>query len=223
MATVGGNLLQRPRCSYFRDPHARCNRRAPGSGCDALDGYNRGHAILGTSAACIATHPSDMAVALAALDARIVIAGADGERSVPLAAFFPLPQAHPERETALAAGELIVGVDLDPAPLYARSHYLKLRDRASYEFALVSVGAAIEIVDGTIRAARIALGGVATVPWRSHEAESVLVGAPAEPRTFAAAAAAALAGAVPRRHNGFKAELARRAIVRTLRTLTEPA
>jgi xanthine dehydrogenase YagS FAD-binding subunit len=223
MATVGGNLLQRTRCSYFRDAHARCNRRAPGTGCDALEGYNRGHAVLGTSAACIATHPSDMAVALAAVDARIVIAGAAGERSVELPAFYPLPGTEPERETTLGAGELIVGVDLDPAPLYARSGYLKLRDRASYEFALVSVAAAIDVAGGTIRAARLALGGVATVPWRAHAAERVLVGAAAEQRTYEAAAEAALAGAVPRRHNAFKVELARRAIVRTLRTLVESA
>ena len=223
MATVGGNLLQRTRCSYFRDAHARCNRRAPGSGCDALEGYNRSHAVLGTSAACIAAHPSDMAVALAALDARVVIAGAAGERSVELSAFYPLPGSEPERETTLGAGELIAGVDLDPAPLYARSGYLKLRDRASYEFALVSVAAAIDVEDGSIRAARLALGGVATVPWRAHAAERVLIGASAEQRTYEAAAEAALADAVPRRHNAFKVELARRAIARTLRSLVESA
>lgn len=221
MATVGGNLLQRPRCAYFRDLHAHCNRRTPASGCDALDGYNRGHAVLGTSDHCIATHPSDMAVALAALDARIVVAGAGGERAVTLAEFYPLPGAHPERETTLEPGELIVGVELAPAPLYAHSAYLKLRDRASYEFALVAVGAALDIVDGTIRAARIALGGVATIPWRAHAAERALIGAAADARSFAAAADVALEGARPRRHNAFKAELARRAIVRALRTLAE--
>jgi xanthine dehydrogenase YagS FAD-binding subunit len=223
MATVGGNLLQRPRCAYFREPYARCNRRVPGSGCDALEGYNRAHAILGTSDHCIAVHPSDMCVALAALDARIVVAGADGERSLTLAEFYPLPGAHPERESALAPGDLIVGVELEPAALYARSHYLKLRDRASYEFALVAVGAALEVVDGTIRAARIALGGVATVPWRAHAAERALIGATADARSFAAAADAALEGAMPRRHNAFKVELTRRAILRALRTLAEPA
>lgn len=219
MATVGGNLLQRTRCSYFWDAAARCNRRVPGSGCDALEGYNRSHALLGTSAACIAAHPSDLCVALAALDARVAIAGAAGERTIPFAALYPLPGDHPEREHGLAPDELIVAVELAPSAAAARSCYLKLRDRASYEFALVSAAAGLEIAGGTIRAARIGLGGVATVPWRSHAAEAVLTGAAPDAAAFAAAAEAALADAVPRRHNGFKAELARRAIVRALRTV----
>jgi xanthine dehydrogenase YagS FAD-binding subunit len=223
MATVGGNLLQRTRCSYFRDPAARCNRRVPESGCDALEGFNRSHAILGTSEHCIATHASDMCVALAALDARIVVAGAGGERALALDAFYALPAERPDRETTLEPGELIVRIELRSDPLFARSHYLKLRDRASYEFALVSVAAALQIEDGMVSDARIALGGIATVPWRARDAEAALIGSPAEPRAFAAAADAALAGAVPRAHNGFKVELGRRAIVRALRTVAGAA
>jgi xanthine dehydrogenase YagS FAD-binding subunit len=219
MATVGGNLLQRTRCPYFRDPVFRCNRRAPGSGCDALEGYNRGHAVLGTSDRCIATHPSDMAVALVALDAEVAIAGDGGERRVRCEEFFLQPGERPERETVLAPGELIVAVELPAQTVGARARYLKLRDRAAYEFALVSVAAALDVAGGTIRAARLALGGVATVPWRAHAAEAILTGAPVNDGTFAAAAEAALAGAVPRADNAFKIELARRAIVRTLRAL----
>ena len=221
MATVGGNLLQRTRCTYFREPAARCNRRAPGSGCDALEGYNRAHAILGTSPHCIATHPSDMAVALVALDAQVAIAGDGGERRVRCEDFFLQPGERPDRENALAPGELIVAVELPAQPFGVRARYLKLRDRAAYEFALVSVAAAIDVTDGTIRAARLALGGVATVPWRAHAAEAVLAGAAANATTFAAAADAVLRGAIPRQHNAFKIELARRAIVRTLRGLCE--
>ena len=218
-ATIGGNLLQRTRCTYFRETRWRCNKREPGSGCDALDGFNRGHALLGTSDACIATNPSDMAVALAALSADVVVEGDGGERVVPLAEFYLLPGDRPQRETSLAHGELIVGIELRFAPAHERSAYLKLRDRASYEFALVSVAAGVELAGGRIASARLALGGVGTVPWRAREAEDALAGASPDEAAFRRAADAALAGARPRAHNGFKAELARRAIVRALREL----
>jgi len=218
-ATIGGNLQQRTRCSYFRETRWRCNKREPGSGCDALEGFNRGHAILGTSEACIATHPGDMAVALAALEAEVVIEGERGERRVALRDFYLLPGSQPERETALAYGELIVAVELRFAAVNQRSCYLKLRDRASYEFALVSVAAGLVLEGGTIAAARLALGGVGTVPWRADGAERVLIGAVAGEAAYRRAAEAALEGARPRPHNAFKVELARRAIVRALRTL----
>ncbi len=218
-ATVGGNLLQRTRCTYFRETRWRCNKRAPGSGCDALDGFNRSHALLGTSESCIATNPSDMAVALAALSAHVVIEGEGGERTVALDDFYLLPGDRPQHETSLAHGELIVAVELRFAPAHERSAYLKLRDRASYEFALVSVAAGVELAGGRIASARLALGGVATVPWRALAAEDVLAGASADDATFRRAADAALADARPRAHNGFKVELARRAIVRALREL----
>jgi xanthine dehydrogenase YagS FAD-binding subunit len=218
-ATIGGNLLQRTRCPYFRDTRWRCNKREPGSGCDALDGFNRGHALLGTSEACIATNPSDMAVALAALSAGVVIEGEGGERVVALNDFYLLPGDRPELETTLAHGELITAVELSFAPAHERSRYLKLRDRASYEFALVSVAAGVELDGGRITSARIALGGVATVPWRAFAAEDALAGASPDEATFRRAADAALADARPRAHNGFKAELARRAIARVLREL----
>jgi xanthine dehydrogenase YagS FAD-binding subunit len=224
MATVGGNLLQRTRCTYFRDNVSRCNKREPGSGCDALGGINRMHALLGTSDACIATNPSDMNVALAALDAQIVVMRADGEVRLALDAFYRLPGDTPDRETTLEYGDVVVAVELTPRALYRRSHYLKLRDRASYEFALVSAGACLELrADGSIASARVALGGVATVPWRARAAEDVLAGAPATPATFARAAEAALAGAVTTPHNRFKAALAQRAIVRALQTAMEIA
>jgi xanthine dehydrogenase YagS FAD-binding subunit len=222
-ATVGGNLQQRTRCPYFRETRWRCNKREPGSGCDALDGFNRGHAILGTSEACIATHPSDMAVALAALDAEVVIEGDGGERRVPVGEFYLLPGSQPERETALAHGELIVAVELRFAAVHERSAYLKLRDRASYEFALVSVGAGLAIEGGTIAAARLALGGVGTVPWRARDAEAVLIGVAPDEDAYLRAAEVALDAAVTRPQNAFKVELAQRAIVRTLRTLAEGA
>lgn len=171
MATVGGNLMQRTRCYYFRDPATPCNKREPGSGCPAIDGYNRIHAILGGSKNCIATHPSDMCVALVALDAIVQIHGPKGERSIPITDFHLLPGDHPERETVLEQGELIVAVDLPASPFAARSHYLKVRDRASYAFALTSVAAAFDIQSGVIHSARIALGGVGTKPWRANEAE----------------------------------------------------
>jgi xanthine dehydrogenase YagS FAD-binding subunit len=222
MATVGGNLLQRTRCPYFRDNVSRCNKRAPGSGCDASDGVNRMHAVLGTSEACIATHPSDMTVALAALDAAIVVMREGGEVRLTLDEFYCLPEATPERETILQRGDVIVAVEIATSAAHRRSLYLKLRDRASYEFALVSVGAALDFGDdATISHARLALGGVATVPWRAHEAERVLDGAAASPELFRRAADAALAGAETTPQNAFKVELAKRAIVRVLSTLAE--
>jgi xanthine dehydrogenase YagS FAD-binding subunit len=218
-ATIGGNLLQRTRCSYFRDTRWRCNKREPGSGCDALDGFNRGHAVLGTSDACIATYPGDMAVALAALSANVVIEGDAGERIVSLDEFYLLPGDRPQHETSLVPGELITAIELQATPLHARSHYLKVRDRASYEFALVSVACAVDLHEGRIEHARIALGGVGTVPWRAYDAEDALHGASPGDDAFRRAAGVALAGAQPRAHNGFKVELAKRAIVRALRTV----
>jgi xanthine dehydrogenase YagS FAD-binding subunit len=218
-ATIGGNLLQRTRCSYFRETRWRCNKREPGSGCDAFDGFNRGHAVLGTSDACIATYPGDMAVALAALSAKVVIEGDAGERIVPLDEFYLLPGERPEHETSLAHGELITAIELQATPLHKHSYYLKVRDRASYEFALVSVACAVEMNAGHVGQVRIALGGVGTVPWRAHDAEAALVGAAPGDEAFRRAAEVALAGARTRAHNGFKVELAKRAIVRALRTV----
>lgn len=220
MATVGGNLLQRTRCSYFRDNVSRCNKRAPGSGCDALHGVSRAHAVLGTSDACIAAHPSDMAVALAALDAKIVVARAGGEERFTLDSFYRLPEDAPEHETVLERGDLIVAVEIPTAALHRHSLYLKLRDRASFEFALVSVAACLERVDGgTIARSRVALGGVATVPWRAHDAERVLDGAMPSEELFRRAADVALSDAVTTAQNAFKPELVRRAIVRALAAL----
>ncbi|HEY6748575.1 MAG TPA: xanthine dehydrogenase family protein subunit M [Mycobacteriales bacterium] len=216
MASLGGNLCQRTRCAYLRDGISPCNKREPGSGCAALDGLNRGHAILGTSDHCIAAHPSDVAVALVAFDAVIETVGPAGERAIPVDDFFLLPGRTPELEHPISPGELIVGIEVPAAPIARRSVYLKVRDRQSYEFALVSVAAALEVDDGTVTGARLALGGVGTKPWRARRAEAVLVGAPADAVTFRRAAAAELEGAVLREHNGFKAELARRAIVRGL-------
>lgn len=215
MATMGGNILQRTRCPYFRDIATPCNKRVPGSGCSAIGGFNRTHAVLGTSDHCIATHPSDFAVVLAALDATVRVQGASA-RAVRFADFHLLPGAHPERETVLTAGELITGIDLPALPFVRRSVYLKVRDRASYAFALASAAVALDLRDGTIRSARVALGGVATKPWRSHEAEAALMGKPANSATFAMAARAALTGARPHKHNAFKIELARRTLVRAL-------
>jgi xanthine dehydrogenase YagS FAD-binding subunit len=220
MATVGGNLLQRTRCPYFRDGVSPCNKREPKSGCAAKDGYNRGHAVLGVSDHCIATHPSDMCVALAILDATIKTQGPKGDRSIPFADFHLLPGDTPERETVLEHGELIVAVELPPLPAGTKSYYLKVRDRASYEFALSSAAVAVEMADGVVKAARIALGGVATKPWRVPEAEKLLVGQKPTPAAFTAAAEAATKGAVPRAFNGFKVALARRVIVRALETVT---
>jgi xanthine dehydrogenase YagS FAD-binding subunit len=216
VATIGGNLLQRTRCSYFRDTTTPCNKREPQSGCSALDGYNRSHAILGGSAYCIATHPSDMCVALVALDAVVQTHGPKGERTIPVADLYLLPDDHPERETVLEHGELIVAVDLPASPFAARSRYLKIRDRASYAFATVSVAAALDIQDGIIRAARIALGGVAPKPWRAYEAEKILVGQPPQEAVYRAAALEATRGTQPQRYNAFKVELTQRTIVRAL-------
>lgn len=223
MATLGGNLMQRTRCPYFRDTAMPCNKRVPGSGCGALDGYNRSHAVLGASESCIATHPSDMAVAMVALDAVVRIAGPNGERRVPAGEFHRLPGDTPHIETALAPGELITGVDLPPLPAGMTSTYLKVRDRASYEFALASAAVGLQVEGGTVRAARIALGGVATKPWRAPTAERALVGQPADEAVFRAAADGALEGAVARQHNGFKIELAKRTLVRALMDVARTA
>src|SRR6266478_1511018 len=220
MATVGGNLMQRTRCYYFYDPaFPACNKRKPGSGCGAIEGYNRIHAILGQSEQCIATHPSDMCVALAALDAIVRLRGPKGEREIPFADFHRLPGNTPQRDTNLAHDELIEYVDL-PIPFATRSHYLKVRDRASYAFALVSVAAALDLDSSKkIKAARIALGGVAHKPWRANTAEKKLIGQTADEKTFQAAAEAELAAAKGYKHNSFKIELAKRAIVRALTTV----
>ena len=219
MATVGGNLMQRTRCYYFYDTaFTACNKRVPGSGCAALEGYNRIHAVLGASPACVATNPSDMNVALAALRAEIVIQGPTGERRVPIAEFHRLPGDTPQRDTNLAAGEMIVAVDLPESPFAAHATYLKVRDRASYAFALVSVAAAVDLRDGVVRDAAIALGGVAHKPWRIAAAEQVLIGRPLVDGSIAAAADQLLAGARPLQHNAFKVELARRSITRALKT-----
>ncbi len=224
MATVGGNILQRTRCTYFYDDDgSRCNKRTPGEGCDALDGFNRIHAILGASPACVATHPSDMCVALAALDAVVHLQGTGGARTLPLVALHRLPGGHPEHETELLPGELITAVELPALPMAARSTYRKVRDRASYAFALVSVAAALDVADGTVRDVRIALGGVAHKPWRATRAEDALRGGPATAEAFGAAAEAELADAAPLSHNAFKIELARRTIVATLEHLSGDA
>ncbi|WP_174297597.1 FAD binding domain-containing protein [Sphingomonas bacterium] len=221
MATTGGNLLQRTRCGYFYDNEsARCNKREPGAGCDAVDGFNRIHAILGASPACVATHPSDMAVALAALDAIVHLTGPDGERALPLVDFHRLPGGSPDRDTNLRPHELVVRVELPAMPMAARSTYRKVRDRASYAFALVSVAAALDVEDGVIRDVRLALGGVAHKPWRAWKAEDVLRGAPATGETFRAAARAELADAAPLSGNAFKIPLATRTIVAVLGELS---
>src|SRR5216110_2286691 len=218
MATVGGNLLQRTRCYYFYDPaFPSCNKRKPGSGCGALDGYNRIHAVLGQGEQCIATHPSDMCVALAALDAIVRVRGPNGERQIAFGDFHRLPGDTPERDTNLGADELIIAVDLPAIPFAARSHYLKVRDRASYAFALVSVAAALDLgSNNMITAARVALGGVAHKPWRANVAEKKLIGQEANENTFRVAAEAELAAAKGYKYNSFKIELAKRAIVRAL-------
>lgn len=218
IATIGGNLLQRTRCRYFRDPSCSCNKREPASGCSALHGFHRMHAILGTSEHCIATHGSDLAVALVALDAVVHIRGRGGERAIPLTNFYHPPGDTPHLENVLLHGELITAVEVPFLPVGARSHYLKVRDRASYEFALASTAVALSIEDGIICEGRVGLGGVATLPWRAYRAEDVLRGAPARKETFRAAAEAALEGAIPRRDNAFKAALAKRTVVRALAT-----
>lgn len=220
MATVGGNLLQRTRCYYFYDNEAaRCNKRVPGAGCDAVHGFNRIHAILGSSDACVATHPSDMCVALAALDALVHVEGGEGRRVVPLTRFHTLPGASPQIETVLKPGELITGVELPATSANLGGTYRKVRDRASYAFALVSVAATLTVDGGTVKSARLALGGVAHKPWRAETAEGLLVGKPATTDTFRAAAEAELAEARPLRDNGFKVPLAIRTITAVLEEL----
>jgi xanthine dehydrogenase YagS FAD-binding subunit len=217
MATTGGNLLQRTRCSYFMDTaFPACNKRTPGSGCAAIKGFNRTHAILGSSAECIATNPSDMNVALAALNATIHVQGPKGRRSIAIADFHRLPGATPQRDTNLEPDELITAVSLPAAKFAKHSFYLKVRDRQSYAFALISVAAGLEMDGSTIQSAGLALGGVAHKPWRSLDAEKFLVGTVASPDAFRKAADLAVAGATPQEHNAFKIELARQSIVRAL-------
>jgi xanthine dehydrogenase YagS FAD-binding subunit len=216
MASMGGNLRQRTRCAYLRDGVSPCNKREPGSGCAALEGFNRGHAILGTSEHCIATHPSDVSVVLAAFDAVVQTVGPGGERSLPIDDFFLLPGDTPQVEHPIVPGELIIGIDVPGVPLAERSIYLKVRDRQSYEFALVSVAAAIEVDDGLVTGVRLALGGVGTKPWRARRAEAALLGGPANAEAFRRAAAAELEDARARGHNAFKVELTQRAVVRGL-------
>ncbi|RVU17593.1 xanthine dehydrogenase family protein subunit M [Streptomyces antnestii] len=223
MATTGGNPLQRTRCVYFQDITTPCNKREPGSGCSAVGGWTRNHAILGASEHCIAVHPSDMSVALAALDAVVRVLGPDGERTIPFADLHRLPADSPERDTVLEHGELITAIDLPARPIARRSAYRKVRDRASYAFALVSVAAALEVEDGVIVDARIAFGGVAHAPWRAHRAEEALRGSPASVRSYRAAADVELADARPAEGldggNAFKIPLLRRTLTATLRDL----
>jgi xanthine dehydrogenase YagS FAD-binding subunit len=220
LATTGGNLLQRTRCVYFQDTSTPCNKREPGTGCSARDGYQRDLAVLGASQACWATSPSDMAVALAALGATVRVQGMGGERTIPIVDFYRLPGEEPQRDTVLQHGELITAVDLPPLPFATRSHYRKVRDRSSYAFALVSVGAALDVADGTVRDIRLALGGVAHKPWRAALAEAALRGGPATEEAFSRAADAELASAEPLPGNAFKVPLAHSVIVGTLLDLT---
>jgi xanthine dehydrogenase YagS FAD-binding subunit len=223
LATVGGNLLQRTRCPYFQDVTKPCNKRDPGSGCPAREGEHRNLAILGWSERCVATHPSDMAVALAALDAVVHVEGPRGARSIPLTELHRLPGEEPQRDTVLEHGELITAVELPALELARRSRYVKVRERASFAFALVSVAAALDVEAGTVRDVRVALGGVAHKPWRALRAEVTLRGAPATGESFARAADAELAQARPLRDNTYKVPLARNLIVRTLLDLKEAA
>jgi xanthine dehydrogenase YagS FAD-binding subunit len=223
MATTAGNLLQRTRCMYFRATDMPCNKREPGTGCAAINGANRSLAILGTSEHCIATNPSDMNVAMAALEATIHVRGTKGERGIPIADFHVLPGNTPQRETVLEPGDLITHVTLPPPPPGSRSLYLKLRDRASYEFALASAAVVVTVANGKLTRARIALGGVGTKPWRSTEAEGELTGQQATQAVFQKAADAALGGAKPQSQNGFKVELAKRCLVHALKLATQTA
>lgn len=220
MATTAGNLLQRTRCVYFRDVTTPCNKREPGTGCSAIDGANRMLAILGTSASCVATNPSDMNVALAALEATVHVQGAKGNRSIPFADFHLLPGDTPDRETVLEPGDLVTHVTLPPPARGSHSYYLKLRDRASYEFALASAGVVVTVAGGKIERARVALGGVATKPWRSTEAEAALVGQSPGAAAFRQAAEVALRDAKPQSQSGFKVELAKRCLVHALERAT---
>jgi len=223
MATTGGNLLQKTRCYYYRDTNYACNKREPGSGCSALNGFNRIHAVVGGSKACVAVHPSDMAVAMMALEATVHTHGPKGERAVELNDFYLVPGETPQHENVLAPGEIITHVTLPALPAGTRSHYLKLRDRAQYEFALASAAVVVTASGGRIQRARVALGGVGTKPWRSKEAEQALEGQSASADVFKKAADAAMADAKPLQYNGFKIELAKRALVRALQTTTEQA
>jgi xanthine dehydrogenase YagS FAD-binding subunit len=220
LATTGGNLLQRTRCVYFYDTTTPCNKREPGTGCSALDGCNKDHAILGASRHCVATHPSDMAVAMTALDAVVVVRGPGGERRIPAAELHRLPGDEPQRDTTLEHAELITAVELPPLGFSSNSRYRKVRERASYAFALVSVAAALQVRDGAVHDVRIALGGVAHKPWRARKAEDALRGRPAAEESFRAAAEAELAAAEPLRENSYKVPLAGNVITRTLLDLT---
>jgi len=219
LATLGGNLLQRTRCSYFRHATLPCNRREPGSGCGAADGEHRQHAIFGTSEHCIATHASDLAVALLAADARVRLQGSAGERCIALSELWPLPAAQPQRDHALVAGELITEILVPDTPWARRSHYLKVRDRAAFEFALVSVAVGLGIQDEIVSAARVTAGGVGTVPWRLHACEAALLGQRVTARVLERAASAAADDAVPRAHNAFKPTLLQRAVLRALQSV----
>ncbi len=224
MATVGGNLMQRTRCPYFMDPaFGACNKRSPGSGCAAREGFHREHAVFGASRSCVAVHPSDMAVALAALDAFVHVAGPSGPRSIPIGDFFTLPGEHPERDNSVAPGELITGVELPASPYGASSWYLKIRDRHSYAFALVSVAVGLEVRGGVVASAAIVLGGVAATPWRVGAAEAALVGRPADADAFRSAAGIAVSGAQPLSQNAFKVTLARNGVQRALTRAAERA
>lgn len=219
MASIGGNLMQRPRCLYFRDVSAACNRRAPGAGCAAIGGRNRTHAIFGTSDQCVATHPSDLAVALVALDALVITRDSDGEHPIRISEFFRQPGTTPDQEHNLRPGQLIVAVEVPVRAESRRSGYLKVRDRASYEFALTSAAVALDIQGGTIRTARVAAGGVGTVPWRLPAVEQALVGGRPDTALFRNAAARAADGAKPLSENGFKVELIKRTVERQLATV----
>jgi xanthine dehydrogenase YagS FAD-binding subunit len=219
MASMGGNLLQRTRCGYFRDVTTPCNKRQPGSGCPAIDGWNRTHAILGTSSSCVATHPSDLAVALVALDASILLQSGTTDRLVKLDDFYRVPGETPDRENQLKPGELITEIRVPRLPWAQRSAYLKIRDRESYEFALTSVAVALDVDANNVRDARVAVGGVGTKPWNLPKVREALIGRPLNQETFEAAAKLATEGAKPLRHNGFKVELVQRAIVRALMNL----
>lgn len=219
MATIGGNIMQRTRCTYFRDVSAPCNKRTPGSGCAALEGFNRTHAILGGSDQCVATHPSDVAVAFAALEASVRLLGPGGERTVRFADFLLQPGTTPNREQAIQPGELITAVEIPAHPRPLRSGYLKVRDRQSYEFALTSAAVALHVQGGVIRAAKVAAGGVGTVPWKLSAVEEHLVGERPSDRLWAAAAARAADGAQPLAHNQFKVELLKRTVERQLRVV----
>jgi xanthine dehydrogenase YagS FAD-binding subunit len=216
MATIGGNIMQRTRCAYFRDVSQACNKRSPGNGCAAIAGLNRNHAVIGTSDHCICTHPSDFAVALLTVDALVHVRGASGVRTIPIGDFHVLPGTTPSRETVLEHGDLIEAIELPHSSHARNSAYVKVRDRASYEFALVSVAAALDMKAGVIRTARVAIGGVAPKPWRSHAAEDALAGRPATPETFAAAGVAASGGMRGYGKNDFKLTLTRRTVVRAL-------